>query len=242
MINSNIYCGDAVAVLKGIPDNTVDLTVTNPPEDIVGYFKDRLSTFIHNELELNKIETLQFDTDKIGHYIDMRGLIKELYRVTKVGGVVVWILGDTTEISDISLRPFRHVFQFRDAGFDLHETIIYLHKQKKQTSKKHAPIFDYMFVFYKGFLKTFNQLEERKGNVWEPIREDKFPVEWQDGAFKEEVPEDLILTYTNEGDTVLDPFCGSGTTLKCAKLHNRNYIGIDVINENCILSEKRVNE
>jgi len=53
--------------------------------------------------------------------------------------------------------------------------------------------------------------------------------------------EDHILSWSNEGDTVLDPMCGSGTTCKMAKLNNRNYIGIDISQDYCNIAEQRIN-
>ena len=53
--------------------------------------------------------------------------------------------------------------------------------------------------------------------------------------------EDHILSWSNEGDTVLDPMCGSGTTCKMAKLNNRNYIGIDISQDYCDIAEQRIN-
>ncbi len=58
--------------------------------------------------------------------------------------------------------------------------------------------------------------------------------------FPESLAEDHILSWTNEGDLILDPMCGSGTTLKMSKLNNRNYVGIDIDEQYCELSKKRV--
>jgi site-specific DNA-methyltransferase (adenine-specific) len=59
-------------------------------------------------------------------------------------------------------------------------------------------------------------------------------------SFPESLAEDHILSWSNEGDIILDPMCGSGTTLKMAKLNNRNYIGIDINEEYVALSEERI--
>jgi site-specific DNA-methyltransferase (adenine-specific) len=56
--------------------------------------------------------------------------------------------------------------------------------------------------------------------------------------FPEQLAEDHILSWSNEGDIVLDPFSGSGTTCKMAKKNNRKYIGIDISEEYCKLAEK----
>ena len=59
--------------------------------------------------------------------------------------------------------------------------------------------------------------------------------------FTEKLAEDHILSWSNEGDIVLDPMCGAGTTCKMAKLNNRKYIGIDYSEEYCEISKERVN-
>ena len=59
--------------------------------------------------------------------------------------------------------------------------------------------------------------------------------------FPEKLAEDHILSWTNEGDIVFDPMCGSGTTCKMAKINNRKFIGMDISEEYCELSKSRVN-
>lgn len=60
--------------------------------------------------------------------------------------------------------------------------------------------------------------------------------------FPEPLAEDMILSWSNEGDLVYDPFTGSGTTLKMAKLHKRNYLGSEVSPEYCQIINKRLEE
>lgn len=59
-------------------------------------------------------------------------------------------------------------------------------------------------------------------------------------TFPDLLAERHILSWSNQGDTVLDPMCGSGTTCKMAKLNNRNYIGIDISQEYCDIAEQRI--
>lgn len=59
--------------------------------------------------------------------------------------------------------------------------------------------------------------------------------------FPLELAVDHVLSWTNEGDIVLDPMNGSGTTCVAAKQNKRNYIGIDVSTEYCQIAEKRLN-
>ena len=60
--------------------------------------------------------------------------------------------------------------------------------------------------------------------------------------FPEQLAQDHILSWSNEGDVVLDPFLGSGTTAKMAKLNNRNYIGFEISQEYCGIANKRIEE
>ena len=54
------------------------------------------------------------------------------------------------------------------------------------------------------------------------------------------IAKDHILSWSNENDLILDPFCGSGTTLKMAKLLERNYIGIDISEDYLNIAKQRI--
>lgn len=241
MINSVIQ-GDCLEKLKELADNSIDLTVTSPPYD-------NLRTYN-------------------GYTFNFEGIAKELYRVTKQGGVVVWVVGDATIKGSETGTSFRQALYFKEIGFNLHDTMIW----EKQTftavgalKSRYAPVFEYMFIFTKGKLKTFNPIKDRKNttagqkigrkggirkrngelvpnssygtdkvkaeygqrfNIWRIIigqRSNGHPA-----PFPEKLAEDHILSWSNEGDTILDPMAGSGTTLKMAKKNNRNYIGIEI--------------
>lgn len=69
---------------------------------------------------------------------------------------------------------------------------------------------------------------------WQSAVGDKFPVPKPEKLFDQ-----LVLEFTNEGDTVLDPFCGSGTTLRCCKKLHRKCIGMDIAENACKLSADR---
>ena len=58
--------------------------------------------------------------------------------------------------------------------------------------------------------------------------------------FPEQLANDHIISWSNEGDIVLDPFMGSGTTAKMALLNNRNYIGFELSEEYCKIAEERI--
>jgi len=140
---------------------------------------------------------------------------------------------------------------------------------------RYAPTFEFMFVFSKGYPKTFNPIKDRKNkrfwdvkhgrirqkdgttkpqsslgkpiaeygqrfNIWEMSTEQSNSNRFHPAQFPEKLAEDHILSWSNEWDTVLDPFAGSGTTLKMAKKNNRNYIGIEISPEYCEIINKRL--
>lgn len=83
----------------------------------------------------------------------------------------------------------------------------------------------------------------QSGNVWRIKNSSQAGERYKHPAiFPEKLAEDHILSWSNEGDTVLDPMAGSGTTLKMAKKNNRNYIGIEVSAEYIDIINQRLNE
>lgn len=137
-----IYNEDCIETMKRMPDNFIDLTVTSPPYD-------NLRTYN-------------------GYCFDFENVAKQLYRVTKEGGVVVWVVGDATIDGSETGTSFRQALYLMDCGFKLHDTMIY---QKTGCSMpaptRYLANFEYMFVFCKGKIKTYNLLEDRKNRFTE---------------------------------------------------------------------------
>ena len=255
-MKNKIIQGDCLEVLKTFEDGCIDLTVTSPPYD-------NLRTYNGN------IEQWSFEK--------FQGIAKELYRITKQGGVVVWVVGDATIKGSETGTSFKQALYFKEIGFNLHDTMIWMKPGFSAVGAlqtRYAPVFEYMFIFSKGKIKTFNPIKDRinkvKGTISGTIRNvdgsqrrmsnegkdrKKFgqrfnvwqitPVNKNDchpAMFPEKLAEDHILSWSNEGDTVLDPMCGSGTTLKMAQKNNRNFIGIEISPEYCKIAEKRLRQ
>jgi site-specific DNA-methyltransferase (adenine-specific) len=128
--------GDCLELMKDIPDGSVDLTVTSPPYD-------NLRTY-NNTLEW-------------GEHV-WKPVLQELFRVTKKGGVVVWIVNDATIKGSETGTSFRQALYAKEIGFNLHDTMIWEKKdsipQVKQ--KRYWNCFEYMFILSKGQPKIFN--------------------------------------------------------------------------------------
>ena len=131
---NQIFLWDCLEVMKSIPDGGIDLTVTSPPYD-------NLRTYN-------------------GYSWDFEWIAKELFRVTKQGGVVVWVVGDATIKWSESGTSFKQALYFKEIGFNLHDTMIY---QKQNyvplTHNRYEQSFEYMFILSKWKPKTFNPIK-----------------------------------------------------------------------------------
>ncbi len=248
---NKIYNENCLDTMARMPNGFVDLTVTSPPYD-------NLRTYN-------------------GYSFDFEAVAKELYRVTKQGGVVVWVVGDATIKGSETGTSFRQALYFKEIGFNLHDTMIYQKSTPPLTHNRYEQNFEYMFVFSKGKPNVFNGIRELKEykdnrkkkyygrnkdnsrnvgcsgedstrlkrNVWKFFAaggaNDKLASE-HPAIFPEQLANDHIISWSNEGDLVYDPFMGSGTTAKMAILNNRNWIGSEISKEYCEIAEKRINE
>lgn len=252
-LNNVILNDDARCILKKIPDSYIDLTITSPPYDNLRNYNG---------------------SGKLWNYEVFKEIANELLRVTKDGGVVVWVVNDKTENGSETLTSFKQAIYFQEIGFNMNDTMIWKKTNSMPQVKqpRYSQDFEYMFVFSKGKPKTFNPImveckcsgqlydstcknmggengrtkktfninkEKVKSNVWEiAVAKNKTA---HPAVFPIQIPLDHIKTWTNEGDIVLDPFIGSGTTALAAKKLNRNYIGIDVSEEYCNIAKERLN-
>jgi len=166
-----LYQGDCLDIMPiKIPDNHVDLTVTSPPYD-------NLRTY-NNSLEW-------------GEHI-WKPIIQELYRITKSGGVVVWVVGDATIKGSETGTSFRQALYFKEVGFNLHDTMIWLKPNPTPTDPKclrYYNAFEYMFVFSKGKPKTCNYIKEKSKNAGKEFG--SAPMKRVDGTNRDDRTEKL---------------------------------------------------
>lgn len=238
-------------------DKFVDLVITSPPYDDLRDYK--------------------------GFSFDFENIARELFRVLKDGGVIVWVVNDATKNGSETGTSFRQALFFMNLGLNLHDTMIY---EKNSMSMpdvvRYYNIFEYMFVFSKGKPKSINLLADKKNrcagsrsfgersmrnkdgsltntgvgvvkefgirnNIWRYntgfgyTTKDDYAFE-HPAMFPEQLAKDHLLSWSNEGDLVLDPFAGAGTTLKMAKQNNRKYIGFEISEDYVKICLKRLQQ
>jgi DNA modification methylase len=251
---NKIYTENCLDTMARMEDNFIDLTVTSPPYDGLRTYN--------------------------GYSFYFESVAKELFRITKDGGVVVWIVNDATIKGSETGTSFKQALYFMEMGFNLHDTMIF---QKTNPipqiyRKRYNGIFEYMFVFSKGPVKTHNPIkidclhaglelngttyknyskgeqkrgkmakpvkkQKIKGNIWEYVVGKKAEDQEAKGhpaPFPMALARDHINSWTNEGDLVLDPMNGSGTTCLSALQLGRNYIGSEISKDYVEIANKRL--
>ena len=131
----DLYLGNCLDIMPELKQ--VDLTVTSPP---YGNLRD-------------------YD----GYNFNFKAIANQLYRITKDGGVIVWVVGDETINGSESGESFRQALYFKEIGFNLHDTMIWNKPNFSNPSKtRYHQIFEYMFIFSKNKSKTFNPIKDKK--------------------------------------------------------------------------------
>lgn len=256
--NVTLYNADCFDILPTIPDDSVDMVLTSPPYDNLRDYGGIAESFTFEKFQV---------------------LAKELFRVLKQGGVIIWIVNDQTVNGSETGTSFRQALYFKEIGFNIHDTMIWNKMGFTATGSlqcRYAPVFEYMFVFSKGKPKTFNALKDhanrnfgrkyhgtirQKDGQTKPMNSAgkicaEFGQRWNvwnifpalsniertghPAQFPLDLAKDHIYSWSNEGDLVLDPFMGSGTTgAACAEL-KRKFIGIEINPEYFAIAEKRI--
>ena len=240
-----IKCGDCLELMKDIPDGSINCIVTSPP-----YWKG-----FEYEAYFNSYK----------QYLDWceKWLI-ECKRVLKSNGTM-WL--NVINDSEITIRAFEIMeIATRKIMFKLHDTIVWYryNQQPANTNRQLTNQCEYIFMMkHTSANVNLNKSDaynknphifktKNVGNVWEiPFNSGKkitgfgkkeTKSKWGHSGFPVELPETCILLSTNEGDIVLDPFIGSGTTAVACVNTNRHYIGFEKEPKYYDIACKRLNE
>lgn len=244
-----LYEGDCLDLLPLIPDGFVKLVVTSPPYNLGKPYETRL---------------------ELDEYLDQQRLaIEECVRVLDDRGSICWQVGnyvDNGEIVplDIVLFPI-----FASLGLHLRNRIVWHFGHGLHASKRFSGRYEVILWFTKGNEYTFNldavrvpqkypkkkyfkgpkkgqlsghPLGKNPSDIWEipNVKANHVEKTIHPCQFPVELIERLVLSMTNEGDWVLDPFIGVGTTAIAALMHNRKAIGAEIVPEYVEVAKERI--
>lgn len=253
---NKIIQGDCLDVLKNFPDESIDMVITSPPYDNLRNYNGYSFPFEEIAKELYRV------TQKGGTVVWVVGdatingnetgtSFKQALFFREIGFNLhdTMIFRKKNPIPQIYRKrynnEFEYMFVFSKGVVKTHNSIM--------VDCLHAGL-ELNGTTYKNYSKNTQERNKMakpvksqkiKGNIWEYVvgknKEDQ-EAKGHPAPFPCQLAEDHILSWTNEGDIVLDPMCGSGTACKVAKKLGRNFIGIDISKDYCKIAEDRVSK
>lgn len=238
--------GDSLQLLKNISNDSIDLIFCDPP-----YFlsNDGISCHAGKMDSVNKGEW-----DKNSSYVEIEKFnydwLVECQRVLKPDGTI-WISGTRHNIFSIGNTMLHLKYKLLNivtwekpnpppnlsCRYLTHSTEQVIWSGKNKTSKH---VFNYDVM--KGIEKKWTNKNKQMKDVWKILPPKKHEKRY--GKHPTQKPEELleliVLCSSREGDLILDPFNGGGTTGVVSKRLKRKYIGIDINNEFLKLTKKRI--
>ena len=262
MIDFNkIYCGDATPILEKIDTDSIDMVITSPPYSDLRHYGNTLIGWNHDKFkeianELNRVlkpggVIVWVVGDKTEKGSESCIPFKQALYFRDIGlnlnDTMIW--RKTNPMPEVKQPRYRQCFEYMFVFSKGKPKTFNPIMRKCVESGKH----------YRSTVKVIGGEEGRKDidyfvsnetteyNVWDmSVAQNKIVYDLGDkklkhpAVFPYNIPFKHIQTWTNEGDLVLDPFIGSGTTALAAMDLKRNYIGIDANEDYCKIAEIRI--
>ena len=256
-----LHHGDSLKFLKTVPDNSIDLIVTSPPYNIGKKYEEKatLEAYLKNQENIIRILYDKLKNEgsvcwEVGNYVN-NGEIYPLdiyfYNIFKRMGM---------KLRNRIIWHFGHGLHCKNRLSGRYETILWFTKTDNYTFNLDSIRVPAKYpgkLAYKGPNKgkpSGNPLGKNPSDVWKTLENDWMTAFWEFPNVKSNHPEKTIhpcqfpielverciLALTNEGDNILDPFCGVGTTLIAGLKNSRNVIGVDKELEYIKIAEQRI--
>ena len=256
-----LHHGDSLKFLKTVPDNSIDLIVTSPPYNIGKKYEEKatLEAYLKNQENIIRILYDKLKNEgsvcwEVGNYVN-NGEIYPLdiyfYNIFKRMGM---------KLRNRIIWHFGHGLHCKNRLSGRYETILWFTKTDNYTFNLDSIRVPAKYpgkLAYKGPNKgkpSGNPLGKNPSDVWKTLENDWMTAFWEFPNVKSNHPEKTIhpcqfpvelverciLALTNENDSILDPFCGVGTTLIAGIKNSRNVIGVDKELEYVKIAEQRI--
>lgn len=244
-----LYQGDCLELLAQLPDKLVKLIVTSPPYNLGKEYESKL---------------------RLSAYLEQqKRVISECVRVLHPNGSICWQVGNYVDEGEIVPLDIKLFSVFEDLGMHMRNRIIWHYGHGLHASRRFSGRYEVIMWFTKTDAYTFNldavrvpqkypqkrhfkgprrgelsgnPLGKNPGDVWDIPNVKSNHVEKTDHPcqFPVELVERLLLSMTDAGDWVLDPFMGAGTTAIAALIHRRKAIGAEILPRYVEIAKGRV--
>lgn len=233
-----LYNYECMEALKKIENDSIDLVLTDPPYNLGLFMKNRETNLkamrdnFFGATDWDNLETSEWENV-------MDNLFEELSRVIKIRGSVIMFMA-IIKVETIIRIAEKHGFYYKTTGI--------WHKKNPMPRNMNLHFINstesWIYFTYKKHTGTFNNEGKAIHDFFEtsvtPLGERKY------GRHPTQKPlellEHFVTLLTNEGETVLDPFCGSGSSGVAAIKHNRYFIGSEINEAYCKIAEQRLDE
>ena len=240
---NQIICGDCLEVIKGIPDNSIDLVVTDPPYNKNYSYRD-------------------YNDNRLDYWEWLKNIFVEINRVLKINSSI-YVKQDLDNLYNMmtilnSIASYKNIINWKNPS--------------QAHPKKNYDKWSEVILFYTKGTPIFNTYAEKRrkpdnywsgcgkefkgkmSNYWEDInrvysgcvhnKEAEINIKTNKKYHSCQMPIGIakrpILFSSNKGDTILDPFLGSGTTAVACKETGRKYIGIEKDKEYVEIARRRI--
>jgi len=215
---------DCLEGLKQIPDNSIDLVVTDPPYEI-----QTSGAGIYKQPDKQYVKELNLMKDGFSPEI-----LDELCRVLKKINIYLFC-------SQKQIIPLLDYF-VKEKGCNWNLLTWHKTNPVPACNNKYLTDTEFILFFREKGVKIYGEFKTKFTYYVTPLNQKDKKLYKHPTIKPLEIAENLIINSSREGDAILDPFIGTGTTAVASKKLNRNYIGFEISKEYCIIAEKRISQ